>query len=824
MASRNDQRYSVVPDARRKSTAGSVLVFLTLFAGWGHATPNQDIPAPVAALTKQSCLACHGNDVVTPLDMRELDFDLADPATRRTWERLYDRVSSGQMPPVGAPLPDPTVVEDALNALEKALVAANVSRRDGQRTPLKRLTRLEYAYTVEDLLDLDPEVAQRLGNSLPAEADAGGFDNVAARQGISPLHVVSYLTAADAALDAAIQLGPSPERDPYVIDYVNSGVLKFMSTAEILGGGITKILDDGIAMFFDSGSTYLMHSSSEGFDVPTPGRYRATIDARAYQPASPITLTVYRGTRQGATQTASLDNLIGAFDLIGDEPRTVQVETYLRPGELISPSVADVQRPEGDYTNYYAPENNVEKFPGEGIVMRRMTIEGPLIDMWPPRATRDLLGVEFDMNGNPEVTKPVIEHVSDIVARFGRRAFRRPLTQAEQTMFTSLAEPHLDAGLIEAARVSLKAILSAPQFIFQGGANELDDFEIATRLSYFLWRSTPDEELLDLAAAGQLRDDAVLSREVERLLDDPKHDRFVRDFAGQALRLYELKATTPDGGLYPEYDDRLGLAMQLETELFLGDLIDNNVSIEAVVDSDFTYLNRRIAEHYGINGIEGLEMRRVDLPPDSPRGGVLTQASVHKITANGTNTSPVPRGNFVLANILGRPAPPPPPNVAGLEPDTRGTTTIREQLTAHRANPTCATCHRTIDPPGFALESFDPIGGFRASYRISGGIMEGEGFRVPLPYKEGLPVDPSGETTAGHRFDDIFEYKALLLDTERDQIARHFVSQFVTLATGAEVDFADRQAIAAIRESVAPHYGVRDMLHAVVTSDLFKRR
>ncbi len=790
----------------------------------GASSTAANVPPVIAALTDTACIACHGNDVVTPLDMRELDFDLNDAATRRTWERIYDRVASGQMPPVGAPRPKDEIAQRALARLENELIAANERRRNGQRTPLRRLTRLEYAYTIEDLLGLDEEVAAHLGTSLPAEADAGGFDNVAARQGISPLHIRSYLAAADAALDAAIRLGPSPERDPFVIDYAKSGYLNFMSNAEILGGGITKNTGDGIAMFFDVGSTYLMHSSSEGFDVTAPGRYRITLEARAYQPSSPITLTVYRGTRQGATQTASLDDLIGSFDLIGDKARTVQVETYLRPGELISPSVAELAKPEGDYTNYFAPEKNIKDYPGEGIVMQRMTIEGPLVDAWPPRSTRDLFGVEFDMNGKPIVSKPVIEHVRDVVDRFGRRAFRRPLTKAEQQMFTKLAEPHLEAGLVEAARVPLKAILSAPQFIYQGGATDLSDFEIASRLSYFLWRSTPDEELLHLAEAGKLTDDAVLESQVARLSGDPKHERFVKDFAGQALRLYEMKTTTPDPGLYPEYDDRLGLAMRRETELYLADLVANNSSIDAVIDSDFTYLNRRIAAHYGIDGVEGQAMRRVALPSDSPRGGVLAQASVHKITANGTTTSPVPRGNFVLANILGRPAPPPPPGVAGLEPDTRGTTTIREQLTAHRANPTCATCHRTIDPPGFALESFDPIGGFRSTYRVSGGVMEGEGFTVPLPYKKGLPVDPSGETTAGHQFANFEAYKDLLLETERDAIATHFISQFVTLATGAEVDFADRRAIEAIRESVAPDFRVRDMLHAVVMSDLFKTR
>ena len=203
-----------------------------------------------------------------------------------------------------------------------------------------------------------------------------------------------------------------------------------------------------------------------------------------------------------------------------------------------------------------------------------------------------------------------------------------------------------------------------------------------------------------------------------------------------------------------------------------------------------TYVNRRLAEHYGIPGIKGQQMRRIELAADSPRGGLLTHASIHKITANGTVTSPVPRGNFVLANILGRPAPPPPPGVEGLEPDIRGTTTIREQLTAHRANAVCNSCHQSIDPPGFALESFDPIGGFRVNYRASRGETKYGDFSVPRPYGKGPAVDPSGVTPTGDAFADIEEYKAILLDKELHQIARHFAAQLITLATGAEVEFA----------------------------------
>ena len=244
------------------------------------------------------------------------------------------------------------------------------------------------------------------------------------------------------------------------------------------------------------------------------------------------------------------------------------------------------------------------------------------------------------------------------MARFAPLAFRRPLADGELEAYASLAEPLLAEGrpFLEAVRVPLRAILSAPAFLYQmGDAGALDDFALASRLSYFLWRSLPDARLFDAARAGRLSDPAVLAGHVDRMLDDAKADRFVRDFAGQAFRLYELRATSPDAGLYPEYDDRLGQAMARETELFLRELVVENRGVDHLVAADFTFVNRRLAEHYGLSGVAGQQMRRVALPADSPRGGLMTHSSVLKVTANGTTTSPVPRGNFVLGNLLGKP-------------------------------------------------------------------------------------------------------------------------------------------------------------------------
>ena len=784
--------------------------------------------AEVRPLLDSSCMACHSNQALSSLDLTQVGFDLSDPAAFRVWERVYDRVRRGEMPPAPMPAPAGEVQGPALEALKGALAEANLAARGAQRTPLRRLTRLEYRYTLADLLHIDVEHAAGLAEGLPAEADSGGFDTVAASQGISALHVRKYLDAADRALDLALDLGPPPETRTFKVDYAESGYLNFMHDADILGGGVTMKVGDAVATFFDSVSTYMFHTDTEGYAVPAAGRYKVTVEARPYQATSPVTLTMFKG-REGVAAAAALTDLIGSFDLVDDEMRTLEVATFLRPGDVVSPSVADLERPQGDYVNYYAPENNVRDYKGEGIAIRSLAVEGPLHDAWPPASTLGLLGDLAIEDGAPVLTKEPYGHILDIVADFATRAFRRPPAPGEVEAYASLAQPLLDEGesFLNALRVPLRAILSSPSFLFHAGAEgALDEYALATRLSYFLWRSMPDDELFALAAQGRLSEPAVMAAQVERMLADAKSERFVKDFAGQAFRLYEMNATTPDAGLYPEFDERLGQAMVAETELFLAELIDGNLGAGNLVAADFTFVNRRLAEHYGLAGIEGQHMRRVPLPEGSVRGGLLSQASIHKITANGTTTSPVPRGNFVLANVLGQPAPPPPPNVAGLEPDTRGTTTIRAQLAAHRANPMCATCHVTIDPPGLAMESFDPIGGFRKVYRASGEEFLGpDGQTYPGPYRPGLPVDASGVTPEGEAFAGFEEYREFLVREKLEDVARHFVSQLVVLATGAEVQFADRAARDRIVAKLAANdYPVRSMIHEVAQSDLFRRQ
>ncbi len=789
-----------------------------------------EFKSDIQPLLESSCLACHANTVLTPLDISQLSFDLSNPTVFRTWSRVYERLERNEMPPAPGPYPDTAIKNRALRSLAAALSDANHKARGDQRTPLRRLTRLEYKNTMQDLLGIDEALAEELVQSLPAEADSGGFDTVAKHQGISALHIRSYLEAADRALNMALQVGTRPDFIDFFVDYSKSGYLDALTNGNFLGAGITKEVEGGYATFFDTGSTYIFHSATEGYTVPTPGRYRVTIEANAYQAKTPVTLTLFSGTK-GAAAAAALSDLIGIKDLIGTTPTTLSVETFLRPGDVVSPSVADVATPEGDYVNYYAPENNVNAYQGEGITMRTLRIEGPLLESWPPPSTRKLLeDMKYDASGMPILQGSAYEHILQVVDTFASRAFRRKLEPDEAAMYADLAKIHLENGkpFIDAVRVSLRAILTSPSFLFHNVGSpqesELDDFALATRLAFFLWRSPPDDKLLQAAHDGRLRSNTEILATVERLIDDPKHQRFITDFTEQAFRIDEINTTAPDKILYPEYDERLGQAMVLETKLFFQELIKENLGVANLIKSDFTFLNRRLAEHYQIPDVSGQHMRRRELPETSVRGGLLSQSGIHKITANGTTSSPVPRGNFVLTNLLGQPAPPPPPNIAGLEPDTRGATTVRDQLQKHRELPMCAGCHRRIDPPGIALETFDPIGGYRTAYRSLGDAVP-TAFGDFRTYKEGLPVDASGLTPDGRLFSGFQDYQEILLETELEQVARHLVSQFVVLATGSEVEFIDRNHVQKILDDTRSEgFPVRTLLHRVASSELFRRQ
>jgi hypothetical protein len=419
-----------------------------------------------------------------------------------------------------------------------------------------------------------------------------------------------------------------------------------------------------------------------------------------------------------------------------------------------------------------------------------------------------------------------------LLANFVARAYRRPVRPGETEVFIQLFDDRRAAGLgfAESLLAAYTAVLASPGFLFlEESPGLLGDHALATRLALFLWNSPPDVRLRGLADGGRMREPAILRAETERLLADPRAERFRDAFLDYWLDLRKMEDSTPSTTLYNDYylDDALTEAASAETRLYFAELLARNHPARLIADANFTYLNERLARHYGLPGVNGIAMRRVDLPADSPRGGLLTQASVLKVTANGTTTSPVLRGKWIVERILGIDIPPPPP-VAAVEPDIRGAVTIREQLARHREDASCASCHRKMDPPGFALESFDVLGGWRERYRAvdeEKPALRGLGKNgQPFAFHLALPVDASGELPDGRPFRDIRDFKRLV-SADEAALARNFARQLLLFATGAPAHYSDRPEVERIlAETRGDGYGLRSLLHAVVQSRLFREK
>lgn len=499
-----------------------------------------------------------------------------------------------------------------------------------------------------------------------------------------------------------------------------------------------------------------------------------------------------------------------------------------------------------------------------GIAIEWVEIEGPFNDQWPPASHHVLFGnlpvkvwtkeagtpqpvQQVWPRGNPYAepkdiygergqkrptvyveTKSPVADAERLLRTFLRKAFRRPVTDEEVAGYVAKARAKLDAGLAfeDAMRAAYREALTAPEFLFlREPAGRLTDHALASRLSYFLWSTMPDEELSKLADAGKLSQPEVLKAQTERMLKDPKSARFVENFLGQWLALRDIAATAPDRKLYPEFMPWLQDSMLMEARAYFTEMLNSNLGITKLVQSDFAFLNEPLARLYNIDGVRGWDTRRVQLAKDSPRGGFLTMAAVLKTTANGTTTSPVKRGAFVMDKLLGIVPTPPPPGAGSVEPDTRGGTTIRDQLAKHKRNATCAGCHMKMDPYGFALESFDVVGEWRDRYRATGWEGPDENRKTihgkRIEYHFGPGVDCTGQMPDGRPFKDVNELRAMLA-ADPERLAKAFTGKLVTYATGADIGFADREKVAAVvGKTKASGYGLRSLILEVIQSDLF---
>ncbi len=800
------------------------------------ATKTNDGSQTVRAFVDQHCTNCHdATEKKGGLDLEALPIKFDSEKDRAEWVKVFDRVLADEMPPAKKPRPDAAAKRALLETIGGGIVKVEKSLQAAEgRVPLRRLNRLEFERTVQELLGVETPML----HILPSDPPSHGFDTVAEGLRISQLHIEKYLEAVDAAIPEALDFRPPSDKEPKRYFYKEEqGVKRQLDVADgapdpknqnKIHHQMLKELPDAI-VWFNAGYP---QADLKQFSAKQSGRYRIRISAYGHQTdGRDLMMRVY-------TENYRTRRPLGYFDIPPDKPRVVELNVTLNSGEFlrIEPNGIGADSQGKNVHNEGAP-----KYKGPGLALQWAELEGPLAESWPTPGTKRLFGdiplVEVAQNRQtwrrnhkvPYALKPGNPKgdAQNVVEHFAQRAFRRPLETGEAEPFTKLVTDALDAGksFEDAVEVGFRAVLTTPQFLLiEERPGKLDDYALASRLSYFLWSTMPDDELLSLAAAKKLSQTATLRAQVERMLASPRARAFTENFAGQWLDLRNIEATTPDKRLYPEFDEVLQNSMIGETEAFFTEMLVRNESTANFIHSDWLMLNRPIAEHYGIEGVKGESFQRVKLPANSQRGGLLTQAAILKVTANGTVTSPVIRGSWVMKRLLGKPPLPPPADAGTIEPDTRGATTIREQLAKHRNSETCASCHRSIDPPGFALESFDVIGGWRDRYRSQ---EKGDSPNRKLngrniwEYKLGLPVDASGELSDGRKFQDIAQFKKLLLG-ESDQVLKNVTEKLLIYSTGAGIRFADRTEVARLTASVkAKSSGLRTLVHEVVESPLF---
>ena len=838
--------------------------YFLAFAGGGLC--SQPAPKEVHAFIDSHCLECHDADTKKGgLDLGDLRFELDVPGNFPKWVKVNDRVARGEMPPKRKPRPSPRELRSFTNTLSSALLVADRARvaKEGRATE-RRLNRYEYENTLQDLLSL-PYLEVK--SFLPEDTTAFGFNKVGDALDVSHVQMARYLSAAEYALReamapqatqpetrtnryytwdqgaffGAIKLeGPLNRRTFPLVGYELQTNLMAMASPERGSPDPQRRDQEALAVVV---STYEpTEIRFNRFHAPVSGKYRLRFCAYSiwmgpkYTETSPgrrsEPVTIYADT------PPRLLRKLGSFD-VNPEPTTREMEVYLLAGETIRPDAARFFRSRPpDHQNPLAGPDGMP-----GLAFRWMEVEGPLIDQWPPAGHRLMFG-DLPMTNRVATGEQARRHAAPgveviprdterdakrLLSNFMQSAYPEPVQSADVDRFLAVIRCALSAGhsFTESMLAGYTAVLSSPGFLyFSEKPGRLEDRALAERLSYFLWNSPPDSELRVLAEKGRLHRPKVLREQTERMLNDARSQRFIDAFLDYWLDLRFIEGVAPDVELYPEYqlDDLLVESMIGETRLFFGELVKRNLGITNLVDSDFAILNERLARHYGIDGVEGVALRPVPLPRNCARGGLLTQASVLKVTANGTTTSPVKRGAWIMSRILGKPPPPPPPGVPALEPDTRGATTIREQLARHRAQETCAACHRTFDPPGFALESFDVMGGWRDRYRAIGGgePVEGIGHNgLRFHFGLGPEVDSSGELADGRKFKDIMQLKEELV-RDPEQLASNMAEQLAIYATGAPIQFSDRPQLAKILERTrAGGYGVRSLIEEIVQSDLF---
>jgi hypothetical protein len=764
------------------------------------------------------CYDCHGDGAKKGgLAMDQLSFDLEDPPTFVTWERIYDRTTSGEMPPKKI-VERPTASELAFFSrhLETPLIDAH-SKEKG--TVLRRLNRQEYENTLNDLMGTN----LRLGSYLPEDGRSHEFDNVGESLSLSMEHLKQYIHAAGLVFDQVVK------QVDYPLLYKKKEIFFQEQTLKAHVGKQWKKLENGAVVFFYGGSypTGLLKESR----VRKSGLYRFRITGYAYQSKDPITCVLI--TESYAP--GSKKEIVTAPEFVPSKPTTFEMEVWLDDGYMIKFD------PQGIYRIPGFEHLDVNQYEGRGFAFLGGEIEGPLeegysrhgYDLIFDGIVRNELPPNHPSNREHSWYKPKFEILCEdenktidrFLVRMGSLAFRETVELKEMVAYRDLY--YMERGKGESIDVSLRtvfcAIFSSPRFLFlQERVGTLSDHRIKDRLRLFLNRSLDhsfeskkDHKSADFRAFTDL------------LIKSEKFDRFIKDLTDNWLDLRNIDFTSPDRTLFPEFDEYLKYSMLEETRSFVRRMFLENLPISNLVKSDFAMINNRLAQHYGIENVTGSKFRPVSLSANSPRGGLLTQGSILKVTANGTNTSPVMRGVWVMERILGQVPTPPPPGIPGVEPDIRGAETLRDLLEKHRSMESCQGCHAQFDPLGFALESFNPIGGYREHYRSlnpSAPKVERKVRAKNVQYRVGPEVDSSGEFSDGKSFSDIHDFMSGLAENEK-LLARAFVRKLLTFATGRELGFSDREEVERIvSQCSGSGYRAGDLLHAAISSNIFQSK
>jgi len=769
----------------------------------------------------QHCNSCHG-DKKQKGDLRvdTLVVDYSSPKIMAHWEEIMNRINSGDMPPEKELRPKPDDIAGVAEWIAGQLHESEMTRQSTgtELVAFRKLTREEYANTIRDLLGVEFDVKAPTG--LPEDPDWKGFERIGSVLTLSPAHVEKYLAAAEMVLDEALSLRPKPERE----------VILWTPFTMRFGNAYKEYEARGMA---DKVRLELIPnnhvSDTWNLEVKTAGDYLLRLKLSGLRPEGGRAprLKVYLST---------IDKTLLEQDVDAPEDKPVAIEkrVHLAAGKfpvrlanaVPGPPPADRRSRHGPGASAFTNMRNRAPWqlkltdddfkPIEPtLIIDSVEWDGPIVDAWPSAAHQRIF-----FKG--EQAAKDLTYAREILSRFAERAWRRPVMAAEVEVMLKPVQQSLQLGdpFEAAVRHGLTAVLCAKSFLYleEGDAAKpspnLNDYELASRLSYFLWSTMPDQRLIDLARDSKLHEAGTLLGEVRRMLTDPRAAAFAQGFPRQWLQLRKVGMFAPDKALYPAYDENLEQSMVAETVGFFGEVLRSNGSLNEFLDSKWTMLNERLAMHYGIGDIRGDQLRRVSLKPEYHRGGLLTQGAILSLTSDGTRHRPVHRGVWLLESIIGKPPPPPPANVPALSTPAANTkkTTVREKLEQHRSDPNCTACHDKIDPLGIAFDNYDAIGRWRTIETVRDGIGEDP------------TLDPGGMLPDGRTFKDSVELRQLLL-AGIDKFAAAFTDKLATYALRRGMTFSDRESMKQILEQAKQkEYHIVPLVEGLVTSPLFLKR